>query len=63
HPDPTNITGTTDIVIGSPVGGIETGIMFNVTMWTNKKIIIRFYNPTTSTITTTTRNWRVKVTK
>lgn len=63
HPDATNIIATTDVVSAVPIGGIENSVLFNVTMWTNKKIIIRYYNPTGAAINLAARNWRIKVTR
>lgn len=63
HPNPTDISGQNDLVIMSPKGGLETGLIYNVSMWTDKKIILRLFNPTASAITTALRDWRIKILK
>ncbi|WP_428909465.1 hypothetical protein [Niallia sp. Krafla_26] len=63
HPDASNIDGNNDLILMSPIGGLENNLIHSVSMWSNKTIILRLYNPTASAITTAVRNWRVKVLK
>lgn len=61
HPAASFINGLEDTIVGSPVGGLETGLMHSVAMWTDKTVIIRLHNPTGALINTVARNWRISV--
>jgi peptidoglycan/xylan/chitin deacetylase (PgdA/CDA1 family) len=65
HPNNIGIDSGNDLVVATPIGGLENNVIYSVSMWADGActIIIRLYNPTASTITTAARDWRVKILK
>lgn len=62
NPDPGEADGNSAIIVGSPVGGLPTGIMHSIATWQDHTVAIRLHNTLSYEVTVASQTWSVSVT-